>query len=106
MKNNTFATRFKQLRLDHGWTQDYIADHLGITRAAVSNWEQGLREPDHETTGQIADLFNCDLGFLLGKTSPDLTLDERYVIEVMRSKDERYKRLLSYAKFLLQEDDL
>lgn len=31
-------------------------------------WEQGRREPDFDTLDLIADFFNVDIDFLLGKT--------------------------------------
>jgi transcriptional regulator with XRE-family HTH domain len=52
-------------------TQDEISDRLGVTRSAVGNWEQGSREPDFETAELIADFFNVDLDYLLGRQEND-----------------------------------
>lgn len=102
-----FSKRVKQLRKDNGWSQDEMAQRLGVTRSAIGNWEQGTREPTYEMLEAIADVFNCEMQYLIGeKPASDLSVDERYVIECMRSSKEYRERLMSYAKFLAKEVDL
>lgn len=38
------APRIKRLRLELGWTQKFMADHLGVTQASVSYMENGATE--------------------------------------------------------------
>lgn len=66
-----FAKRLKQLRLKSNYTQDELANLLKTTRSRVSMYEQGKREPDFEMQESIADLFNVDLDYLLGRTEED-----------------------------------
>jgi len=40
------STKLKALRESTGRTQQEFADELGCTRAAISNYELGRREPD------------------------------------------------------------
>lgn len=99
-----FSKRVKQLRKDNGWSQDEMAQKLGVTRSAIGNWEQGTREPTYETLEAVADLFNCEMQYLIGeKPASDLSIDERFVIEYMRSSREFRERLLSYARYLVKE---
>ena len=63
-----FKSVFKQLRMREGYTQDTLAEALGISRSAVSMYENGNREPDFETLEKIADFFNVDMNYLLGKS--------------------------------------
>ena len=35
-------------------------------------YESGFREPDHETTEKIADFFNVDVDYLLGRSNVTL----------------------------------
>lgn len=45
-KQTDWAQRVRALREKHGWTQDDLADLLGLaTRGAVCNLEQGRRQP-------------------------------------------------------------
>lgn len=62
------AEIIKSLRLEHGESQQVLADILEVSRSAIGNYELGLREPDMETLEHIADHYNVDLDFLYGKT--------------------------------------
>lgn len=37
----TMGDRIRTLRKSKGWTQQKLADELGVTREAVSQWESG-----------------------------------------------------------------
>ena len=66
---STFAIRFKELRTGQQLTQDELAKYLGISKSTISMYENGNREPDFETLEIIADFFNVDMNFLLGKSN-------------------------------------
>lgn len=36
-----FAGRIQELRCSHGFSQEYVAEQLGVSRQAVSKWETG-----------------------------------------------------------------
>lgn len=61
-----FADRLKELRKENGWTQDELAEKLGISRSAVGMYEQGRREPDFEMLDLAADVFDVSVGFMTG----------------------------------------
>ena len=63
-----FKNVFKNLRLQNGYTQDTLAKALKISRTAISMYERGNREPDFETLEIIADFFNVDMDYLLGRS--------------------------------------
>ena len=49
-----------------------LAALLGITEGAVSNYENGRRQPDLQMLLKIADVLNCSTDYLLGRTDrPD-----------------------------------
>lgn len=64
-----FKDRLKGLREDRDLTQDQIADVLSITRSAVANYENGIREPDMALLVKISDYFNVSLDYLLCRTN-------------------------------------
>lgn len=72
-----FRNVFKQLRLENSYTQGGLADALGISRSAISMYENGNREPDFETLELIADFFNVDMNYLLGtsKKTTSISID-------------------------------
>jgi transcriptional regulator with XRE-family HTH domain len=65
---SNFKSRFKELRLKEGLTQEELAKRLKISRSSVGMYETGEREPDFETLEVIADFYNIDMNYLLGKT--------------------------------------
>jgi transcriptional regulator with XRE-family HTH domain len=70
------GSRLAFLRDQRGLTQEELAASLGISRAALSHYEKSRREPDTETLGKIADLFQVSIDYLVGRTPhPQTTLD-------------------------------
>ena len=49
------------LRTKHGFSQDKLADLLGVSHQAVSRWELGLAAPTIDNLAELCDLF--DVGF-------------------------------------------
>ena len=66
---NNFSDMLKYLRKREGLTQQELAKKLDISKSTVSMYENGNREPDFETLETIADFFNVDMNFLMGKPS-------------------------------------
>lgn len=64
-----FATTIKKLRVERGITQEQLAAMLNVSRSTIGMYETGNREPDFETCEAIADIFNVDMDYLLGRTT-------------------------------------
>lgn len=64
-----FKDVLRYLRESKGLKQEELADKIGVSYAAVSNYERGKRIPKMETLESIADFFNVDMNYLLGKTT-------------------------------------
>ena len=65
--------RIKELRLQHGLTQNEFANMLNVSFQAVSNWERGIAPPDLENLSLIATHFNILVDDLL-RPRPDKLL--------------------------------
>lgn len=63
-----FHERLKSLRQSKKVTQDEFAKLVGISRSAIGMYESGKRRPDYETLEKLADFFNVDMDYLLGKS--------------------------------------
>lgn len=61
-----FGQRIVELRKRQGLTQAELAKTIGISRSALSLYEIEKREPDIETLGKLATLFNVPVGYILG----------------------------------------
>lgn len=71
-----FKNVFKRLRTSSKLTQAEMALKLGVSKSTISMYENGNREPDFETLEQIADFFNVDTDYLLGRTEKTSILPE------------------------------
>ena len=48
-------------------TQEFVAESLGVTRQAVSKWEQGTSDPSRSNLLALAKLFGVSAAELLGE---------------------------------------
>ena len=109
-----FKNVFKRLRTSSGYTQADIAEKLGISKSTISMYENGNREPDFETLELIADFFNVDIDYLLGRTDKTTLLPETigsyYLNEDARElaefmfKNPEYKVLFDASRKVKKED--
>ena len=81
-----FPNIFKHIREKSGLTQQQLADKLGISRSAVGMYEKGEREPNFETLELIADTFNVDMNYLLGKKPSTEVIPDTYYFNPETSK--------------------
>lgn len=59
-------TQLKEILSKRGMTQKMLANSLGVTENAVSNWAKGKREPSIAMIEKIASLLDCTVDDLLG----------------------------------------
>ena len=111
-----FKSVFKLLRTENGYTQDGLADMLGISRSAVSMYENGNREPDLKTLEAIADLFKVDMDYLLGRNAAAVATasPERYTapncvdlitVYTRSRKNLSQEEKMRLARIILSDDD-
>jgi transcriptional regulator with XRE-family HTH domain len=62
-----FAERFKQLRIQKGFSQTGLGKYLGVSKQAISDIERGRRTTTIEKLVEIADLFETDINYLCGR---------------------------------------
>jgi AbrB family looped-hinge helix DNA binding protein len=62
------AMLINQLKLQRsrkGFTQEQVAEQVGVSRQAVAKWEKGETLPDIETCVRLADLYGIPLDALV-----------------------------------------
>lgn len=74
---NTLGSRIAKLRIQHGYTQQEVADRLAISRTAVSHLESGISVPSERTIALLAGLFKTEPHTLIEHTSYPLAKAER-----------------------------
>lgn len=58
----------KAYRKKNGYTQDEIAEKLGVSRQAVAKWERGESVPDIESVVSLAGIFGVTVDVLIKST--------------------------------------
>ena len=58
------ARNLKKLREVACYTQGEVADAIGITRSAYSNYESGDREVPYDVIEKASDFFGCEMSIL------------------------------------------
>lgn len=59
--------RISELRIACGYTQVTLAKKLGVSKQAVSNWENDNIQPSIEMLVRLADVFGVTTDYLLGR---------------------------------------
>lgn len=59
------ADKIISLRKKAGWSQEELAEQLGVTRQSVSKWEGAQSVPDMDKVVQMSRLFGVTTDFLL-----------------------------------------
>lgn len=60
----SIGQRIGELRKSHGYSQEYVAEQLNISRQAVSKWEQDLSAPDTYNLIALAELLGVSVEYL------------------------------------------
>ncbi|MBQ6878547.1 MAG: helix-turn-helix transcriptional regulator [Oscillospiraceae bacterium] len=63
----TLGETLKELRTERNMTQEFVAENLGVSRQAVSKWENGSSEPSTTNLIAIAKLYETAPEELLKK---------------------------------------
>ena len=60
-----FGSLLKELRKEHGLTQEQLAEKLGTTNRTVSRWETGSNLPDLDVLIELSEFYQIDIKDLL-----------------------------------------
>lgn len=64
---NSMNDIIAKLRRDAGYTQEQLANMIGVSAQAVSKWEKGTTMPDIMLLPIIAEVFDKDIDYLFGR---------------------------------------
>ena len=100
-----FSEKLQILRKNKGYTQEALADKLGVSRQAVAKWESGQIYPDISNLILISELMNVSVDYLVKdqdcavnpKQKPDTDLDELIAFRLEANVN-------TYAAFMNETD--
>ena len=61
----TFGEKLLALRKQNNFSQEELAEKLGVSRQAISRWESGETMPDSPNLLQISKIFSVSADYLL-----------------------------------------
>ena len=81
------AMKLRRIREIFGYSQEYVADRLGISQPAYWQKENGKRMPSEERLEQIAELYSLTVADLkTGELNAVLIKVHELQIEILRKK--------------------
>lgn len=80
--NIEIANRLQKLRKEKGYSQEQLAEELGISRQAVSKWERAESSPDTDNLICLAKLYGISLDELLSTDDSIEVIKEEQVNKI------------------------
>lgn len=62
-----FSRNIRNLRQEHGFTQQALAERLGIDRSTYTYWEIGRTEPSLAIIDELCEIYDIDFNEILKK---------------------------------------
>ena len=95
--------RLKKARLDAKLTQKEVADKLGITYQAISNYERGTNRVDTDTLSRLCKIYGIAISDLLSTPAWTSEMFDAYRSAKSDSERERYLKLWGTPAELIDE---
>lgn len=61
----TLGDKLSKLRKENNFTQEQLAEILGVSRQAISKWESNTAYPETEKLLKLGELYGCSMDYLL-----------------------------------------
>lgn len=84
------AEKITEERKKNGWSQEELANQIGVSRQAVSKWESAGAVPDLQKILQLAELFGVSTDYLL---KDEMDPESMYVNESYKEYSHQLKKV-------------
>ncbi len=61
----TLGEKLTKLRKENNYTQEQLADILGVSRQSISKWESDIAYPETDKLIKLGELYECSMDYLL-----------------------------------------
>lgn len=105
--------KIKELRTEKGLTQSQLGAYLGVNQTAIGKYERGELEPNHQNLINLANLFECSIDYLIGRSDDfgninvpsgareQLTQEEQTLLDGFRSLPRQERaQAIEYVEYL------
>lgn len=95
------GTKLADLRKRNGYSQEALAEKMGVSRQAVSKWERGESTPDTDTLIELARLYSVSLDTLVGNEQNEETKESETGKKKKKQKEKKPPLYPGLSKKLL-----
>lgn len=99
-----FNQKLKRLRQEKNWSQEKLAEKIGVKRLAIGNYESGQTKPSAETLQKIAEIFGVSIDYLLSdesKKHTEVEIKDKTFIEYISEIEQMSEEEKKFVKFFL-----
>jgi len=89
-----------KLRKENNYSQEVLAEKIGVSRQAVSKWERNEASPDIQNIQLLADIFGVSIDELVGRKTMEET-QNRNSFEEKRKQVVTATVLISFISYLI-----
>jgi len=101
---SSFGKRLQEIRTDAGLSQTGLAKAVNTSQSAISQMENGERQPSFDMLRRLAKALSVSPAHLLGEDVDELRPDEQVYFRQYRNlPDEAKQELKEYAEYLRQK---
>lgn len=103
----SWLKKLRELRKEKNLTQQDLADYLNVSKYTISHWELGESFPPINFLYKLADIFECSIDYLVGRTDEievrsseghSLTKNESELLKLFNLLDEvRQNKVIGYC---------
>ena len=110
MANELIKTRLRDLRDRKGVNQDVVTEACGISRVALTRYENGTRVPRIEIAAKLAEYYGVTVDYILGNDAPAAAASEdpataEFAENRALLSDDNLVKLRDYMKLLLLQQE-
>lgn len=85
----TLGEKIAKQRKELNYTQEQLAEILGVSRQSISKWESDIAYPETEKLVQLGKVFDCSMDYLL---KDEITEKDEVQTSVLSEKVEEISR--------------
>ena len=89
--NMTLGEKIVYLRKQQGWSQEDLAEQLGISRQSISKWESETSVPELDKLVRISEIFHVSTDYLLKEDKEDSEKIQQVVLNPLEYQKETSK---------------
>lgn len=96
-----FGDNLRGLRKKKGYSQEDLAEKVGVSRQSVSKWECGEAYPEMENILALCTIFKCKLNDIVHEDMVDIEeLDKEIRVSIVKFKKEKQKKMKLLSKVI------